>query len=98
MAPKNPPSQIYNGVAEAGLDCRTDEVFTPRFNTSKQIKPTKKLSKEPINGPPVSLPNLVFNIACIGSSPPTASVININKYFIRKNLAVSQFVKLHKSD
>src|SRR6476620_697855 len=98
MAPKNPPNQIYHGVTEAGFTCKTDEVFIQRFSANKQIRPTEKLSKEPISGPPVSLPNLVFNIACTGSNPPTTSVTNINKYLIGKNLTVSQFVKLHKSN
>ena len=89
MAPKNPPNQIYKGVAEAGFNCQTDEEFIPRFRINKQTRPTEKLSKEPISGPPVSLPSLVFNIACTGSNPPTTNVTNINKYLIRKNLTVS---------
>ena len=35
---------------------------------------------DPINGPPICLPNLVFKIACTGISAPTINVINITRY------------------
>src|SRR6266498_975875 len=97
MAPKNPPNHIYQGATEAGFNCKTDEVFIPMFNTSKQTSPTTKLRKDAIKGPPVCFPNLVLRIACIGSNPPITSVRNINRYFIEQKLTVSEFVKLHKT-
>jgi hypothetical protein len=89
MEPKKPPSQIYQGVTASGLRDTIADVFITKFNTSKQINPTVKLSNDPINGPPVCLPNLVFNIACTGSIAPVSNVRNISKYFIGKILAVS---------
>src|SRR5215510_13722906 len=98
MAPKNPPSQIYHGVTMAGFKPTTADVFVIRFSTSKQISPTVKLNNDPISGPPVCLPSLVFKIACTGNNAPVNRVKNINKYFIEKILAVVNWVKLHKTD
>jgi hypothetical protein len=82
MAPNKPPNQIYQGATPAGRKLTTAFAFTTIFSNSKHIKPTEKLSKEPIKGPPVCLPSLVFRIAWTGSNAPVKSVRSSNKYFI----------------
>jgi hypothetical protein len=56
-----------------------------RFSKNSAMRPTIKLNSDPINGPPVCLPNLVFKIAWKGSNAPMINVRNMSKYFIREN-------------
>ena len=78
---------MYHGLTDAGFSPITFAGLRARFKSSKQINPTVKLSKDPIKGPPVCRPNLVFNIACTGITAPTISVRNINTNFMSRSLS-----------
>ena len=82
MAPNTPPNHKYHGPVAVGFNCITAEGFAARFNANKQIMPIVKLISDPISGPPICLPSLVFKIACAGIIAPTNNVNNIRTYFI----------------
>ena len=83
IAPSTPPNHKYHGPVAVGLNCITADGFVARFNANKQIMPIVKLINDPISGPPICLPNLVFKTACVGIMAPINIVRNISTYFIR---------------